>query len=181
MDRLGPEVLIEADFLYSLEVEESFDEKDQKILQRLKDQAATRQSREKPIKERVVQLYHKLNPEVSKPKKHKGDGSAGKGKGKGKGAAAGSGGASSSGGAPPVDERRFTQEEAQLLCPPGARIYRDAAEGRWQVFFKPFGSKSRAWKIHGGEQNALAKVLKWAYEQIRTTAPHAWIQEIDWR
>jgi hypothetical protein len=73
-----------------------------------------------------------------------------------------------SGTATPIVKSKFplgeiTQERARLMCPDPALIYSDPKNGRWQVYWKDFGTRSRHWSMYGNTE-ALRQCLSWAWE-----------------
>ena len=62
-------------------------------------------------------------------------------------------------------QQQWTQEEASVLLPAGARILRDADNGRWRVWYgagnaEDLWSKSRSWGIAGQESLKFVLVLQ---------------------
>ena len=47
-----------------------------------------------------------------------------------------------------MSDEALTQEVANAVAPPGSRVLRDAAEGRWRIRWRT-GNLSRAWRLHG--------------------------------
>lgn len=66
----------------------------------------------------------------------------------------------------------YSQEEAQLFLPEGARLSKDLSNWRWLVVHPPFGTRSRSFNLYGSAK-ALALVLQWARanEVLRTGEP----------
>lgn len=64
---------------------------------------------------------------------------------------------------------RISKEFAASICPMPARIYEDVVNGRWQVFWKGLGTRSRAWNCHGHTE-AARLVLEWAWLESLTRA-----------
>lgn len=46
-------------------------------------------------------------------------------------------------------EQTWTVEQAQKLCPPNSRIWRDTFNARWRVFYGDIWSKSKSWGLAG--------------------------------
>jgi hypothetical protein len=57
----------------------------------------------------------------------------------------------------------ITQETGAALVAPGARIYRDSFNARWQCFHPGWGSFSRSFALYG-ESLALLMVARWSWE-----------------
>ena len=156
--------IIDSDFLRSELMREAYDEKDHKHLEAEAQRVERVNQDGEPFRKRAIQIYHTLNPGV------RGDGPGGDPAGAG-------------GHGPPAphvpEDADFNEAQGQALCPPGATIKKDMTWNRWRVSFQPFGTKSKAFLKHGGVNTAMGKAVKWAWSQIRTPCPEAWIEALD--
>lgn len=77
----------------------------------------------------------------------------------------------------PPSMAEWSDRDVQALMPRDApvRVHRDAAQGRWQVFYKAGAgySKSCSWKKWGGETNAVRQIAQaaWAFHEMVTHMP----------
>lgn len=62
---------------------------------------------------------------------------------------------------PPDDA--LSSDEANKLCPPGARVYRDLYNCRWLATQEDHGVRSRSWGTYG-HREALVLILIWVWE-----------------
>ena len=84
---------------------------------------------------------------------------------------------------PPTEESAISQEVAQTFFPPNAKVWKDSLSCRWKVVYKPFGSLSRSWKLHG-DAGSLKQVAAWAWHQSAEAglgkSEAQWLQGVTW-
>ena len=84
---------------------------------------------------------------------------------------------------PPTEESAVSQEEAQAWLPPGAKVWKDSLSCRWKVVYRPFGSLSRSWKMHG-DVGSMRQVAAWAWHQSAEAglgqSESPWLQGVTW-